>query len=629
MEIDVTSLLSKASRTIGKVTLFGRARPGGAGSPLYQRLIALRLAVPLIAFALVLSHQVAEHTLLRSLGVFQHFLSQMLFYGIIGPTLAWATLHWITYRVRERDEAEAHLAALYEVSRQVTATAEVDALVQLALRAPEHVLQGAPISIVARERRDSPWVLAGTSGLSPVQVDRLQGFLARGGHSLQCDGCSVDQTKTRRACPLLAAAGVAREGSGPEEAGATCFPLSTDRPPNAVLTIHSTPGAEISTPERQALESMMAGLAPALDRARLRAQSLEAIQLINAGVGHDGALGTAVNQILGDLAAAHQADAGAVYLAAAGTEPRELVAIAGWPTEDSPVDLLGPAQRALDLPHMPISHEESEMGPIVALPLAMGELSLGVLVLRRSSPFTELHTQLLHIATSVLAAVVRNSQLNLQLEGQSVLAERSRIARELHDGLAQTLGFMNFKIQQIDRSLGRNQTDAAQRQLRELLGEVQQLYADARLSVVDLRWNAEKRDLRESLGHAVEVFESRSRLAATFSCEGVPTLPAREEAQLLAVVHEALSNVQKHADASQVWVRLRSLPAGFTIEVEDDGRGIDEHPQPESGHFGMHIMQERATEMGGSATWSAGARGGTLFRLSIPATVQAMSGAES
>jgi signal transduction histidine kinase len=614
-------MVNEAMRNRVRIRMSGT----GTGSPLYRRLAFLRLALPVVAFALVLTQQIIEHTVLRSLGVFQHFTTQMLFYGILGPGLAWATLTWITRRVRERDEAESHLTALYEVGKQATATAEVGALMQLALQAPAQVLSNVSASIVARENIDGPWTLEGTTGLAADQIDNLNAYLVRAGGSLQCAGCTLDKDSPSGNCQLLSAAKV----HGDSTATAICFPLSTDLPPQAVLTIHGASETSVNAAEHRALESMMAGLATGLDRARLRARSLEAIRLINAGSDTSGELGNAVAQILGDLAVAHQADAGAVYLSSAASDSHEIIPIAEWPTDRAAHDLTGPAQRALDHPSIPITQEIIDDAHLVALPLAMGELSLGVLVLRRHSPFTELHTQLLHIATSVLAAVVRNNQLNLQLEGQSVLAERNRIARELHDGLAQTLGFMNFKIQQINRTLERDEPANAQTQLQELLGEVQQLYADARLSVVDLRWSSEKRNLEESLLHTVNIFESRSGMIATFTGETAPALSARDEAHLLGIVHEALTNVQKHAGASHVWVTLRSTPDGASIEVEDDGQGLDNRTAADSGHFGMRIIKERAQDLGGTAEWSSGPNGGTLFRLNIPTPHPVAPGAEA
>lgn len=593
-------------------------------SLLYRRLRTLRIAAPLAAFVLVLGQQIVEHTALRSLDVFEHFMTQMLFYGVMGPVLAWGTLTWIAYRVRERDEAERQLVALYDVSREASSATEADSLIRLALRAARHVLGEVATSVVSRGHREGSWTLAGSLGFRPERLDELNAYLISAGGSLPCDGCSADRSNSVVGCELLAGAqSDIRTGKS-----AICFPLSTDDPPQAVLTIHEVDPTTVTIAEFRVLESMMAGLASGLDRARLRSQSLDALLQIDSGAGRTSGLKGAVGQILVDLAAAHQAEAGAVYLTPLGSEAFELVMVAEWPEATPDQNMLPAAQEAV-ASRNEVATVDTQNRHVVAIPLDVGELTLGALSLLRREPFTSLHMQFLHIAASVLATAVRNNQLNMQLEGQAVLAERSRIARELHDGLTQTLGFMNFKIQQIGRSLDRSQTDAAQMQLRELLVEVQQLYDDARLSVVDLRWNAEKRDLEESLRHAASVFESRSGLPATVSCKGVPKLPAREEAHLLAVVHEALSNVQKHANASQIWVRLRTLHSGFTIEVEDDGGGIGERSQPESGHFGMHIMRERAEDMGGTAEWLTSEHGGTLFRLSVPATAQAASRAES
>ena len=122
----------------------------------------------------VLVHQIIEHTLLTSLGVFQHFLTQLFFYGLIGPVLAVVTLTWISRRVRERDEAGQHLNALSEVSREGGATAEIADLVQIALRAPSLVLGPVGTSVVSR---DGVMVMEGDAmdGMEGGAMDGMEG----------------------------------------------------------------------------------------------------------------------------------------------------------------------------------------------------------------------------------------------------------------------------------------------------------------------------------------------------------------------------------------------------------------------------------------------------------------------
>jgi signal transduction histidine kinase len=233
----------------------------------------------------------------------------------------------------------------------------------------------------------------------------------------------------------------------------------------------------------------------------------------------------------------------------------------------------------------------------------------------------------------MMALTIRNSQLYAELESQAVMEERNRLAREVHDGLAQSLGFLNFKMQQVDRLLAREQWEVARQALREMREGVQDLYTEVRLTIQDLRWPSSEDDqgLDERLHQYVTAFAARTNLDVSLEVDGEPHLSPQEEAHLFRIVQEALANVRKHAQAQRVWVRLRAGPEETTLEVEDDGKGLSPAAYPQDSvrsaslrdlpdiaeHFGLRIMQERAEAMGGRLSLRSVPGQGTRLQVTV------------
>lgn len=191
--------------------------------------------------------------------------------------------------------------------------------------------------------------------------------------------------------------------------------------------------------------------------------------------------------------------------------------------------------------------------------------------------------------------------------------ERSIIARELHDSLAQSLSYMKIQVSLLapvvtdparrDEALAvlsdlRQGLDAAYRQLRELLSSFR------------LQING---DFSRLLASTVDEFSNRSGIPITLaldlaSCE----LRPNQEVHLLHLIREALSNATRHASASHIRVDLRVTPGGWVeLVVEDDGDGAFATMPAEPHHYGMAIMAERANGLGGTLTIKPTQEGGT------------------
>jgi signal transduction histidine kinase len=600
--------------------------PQESGSHLYRRLTTLRRVLPLAAGLAVLGYETLKILWLE--GAWQptpaHLRAlflELLFYGVIGPAVGWLTLTWIIRRVEERDEAEAHLRSLYQVSRQAVATTEEAALVELALRMPGDVLAPVRASLIVREHPDGPWILAGARGFQPEQREALEAYLVSTGAHARCDPSHILAATQHLDCPMLSAL---PEDFRSAVASVICLPLSTERPPHAVLSAYLPAAVDLSSAECQALESMAAGLGVALDHARLRARELHMLRRMERAVRQREDLVGALEYMLADVVGAHQAEVGAVFLVSPGKETA-VDAVASWPGEGAPPNLAQLAQRALREAQLVMVGRPREDGHGVAVPLAVEGETVGALTLAGQRPFSEPQMALLSAAAGLMALLVRNSQLYQRLESQAVLEERGRLAREVHDGLAQGLGFLNLKVQQVDRLLNRQEWETARQALGELRAGVQDLYAEVRLTIQDLRWRPDAvQGLVERLQEYVADFATRSGLDVSLTVAGEPRLPPRDEVRLLRIAQEALVNVHRHARARHVWVRLREETEGIVLEVEDDGIGFPlEHGESTEGlagpgHFGLRHIRERVDGMAGRLDLHSVPDQGTVLKVTLP-----------
>lgn len=220
------------------------------------------------------------------------------------------------------------------------------------------------------------------------------------------------------------------------------------------------------------------------------------------------------------------------------------------------------------------------------------------------------------------AEVQRKEELRRQLLEQIILAqedERKRVARELHDEVGQSLTALIMSLGSAEASLPPELT-AIRGQLAEIedlssrtLEGIRRLMADLRPTLLDdlglvpaIRWYAETHLARAGVQPGVEVIGPRRRLSSSF------------ETALFRVVQEAVTNIVKHAGASQATVRVEFNPGSIATTIEDDGRGFDVAERRDGSGFGLLGMQERVTLLGGSLRIESEPGRGTRVFLEIP-----------
>ena len=206
-------------------------------------------------------------------------------------------------------------------------------------------------------------------------------------------------------------------------------------------------------------------------------------------------------------------------------------------------------------------------------------------------------------------------RLRLSEAERATLEERTRLARELHDGLAQDLWFAKLKHERLVPFVPDEQRALA----AEVTEALDSAIAEAKQAVVTMRAEDDRDiSLEELLGRAVSDFAGRSGVRADFSAADLPlSLAPRTQVEVLRVLQEALTNVRKHADATVVRVNAQVDDGRLELSVVDNGRGfrVDE---PVGDGVGMQGMKERARIMGGELRVVSEPSGGTTVQLSVP-----------
>ena len=292
----------------------------------YRSVRLLRTILPITAFLFVFIHQTISHDWFRAPGWSSYLFWQALPYATIGPIIVWLALTWFARWARQRDEVETHLRCLNDVSRQAAAATDVETLVNIALEMPEQIIRPVATSLILHEHPESPWTLAGTHGLQAKEEEMLAARLTIAGSDLYCGQCTALSATSRQNCPLQIP--LPQADMVPKITSVICLPLSTERPPLALLNIYLFDTEILSPDMRRVLESIAAMLSVALDHARLRSREFGMLHRMDQASHRKEGLAATLEQILGDIATIHRAQAGQVFLTSNNGEEPALIPVA-------------------------------------------------------------------------------------------------------------------------------------------------------------------------------------------------------------------------------------------------------------------------------------------------------------
>jgi signal transduction histidine kinase len=222
-----------------------------------------------------------------------------------------------------------------------------------------------------------------------------------------------------------------------------------------------------------------------------------------------------------------------------------------------------------------------------------------------------------------IAMAIERARLYEKVQALAILEERERISSELHDGLAQVLGYVITKSQATRRLL--HKLTEADDYLGEIENVAQELYTDTREAILGLRTVISgDRNMVSAIREYVERFNQMHEIKTELiiADRTIPSLSPQVELQAMRIVQEALSNIRKHAEATHTTIRIATVDDAITIAIKDDGKGFDTDilGKEDFTKFGLQNMKERANRINSGLFIESSPQNGTEVTLRIPTT---------
>lgn len=370
--------------------------------------------------------------------------------------------------------------------------------------------------------------------------------------------------------------------------------------------------------------------------------ALKVLEALSAEVSRAPELAGALNGVLDRLLRLTQADIGAIHMVPGGPGDLHLVASRGLSDRFRETECRIPQGACLcgrtvagdeplvvsDLASAPSLERracsEERIGSLVAVPCRSRGRTFGLLSLYSATPgaFDGIDRVLLRAIGVHLGSAIDNAEWVAAARERAVADERQVIAGELHDGVAQSLAYLNLQVARVMDLLDRGSTDGAGRELAAVREGIQSAYDDVRQLLADFRIApASAGAFGDTLAKQAAAFSQRTGIRVHLSGEEhASALSFGQQAEIFRILQEALANVRKHAGASSVRITWERGDGQCVVRVTDDGVGFDPSRLADlgGGHVGTTMIRERAARLHGRLTIDSHPGRGTTVTVSVP-----------
>ncbi len=275
--------------------------------------------------------------------------------------------------------------------------------------------------------------------------------------------------------------------------------------------------------------------------------------------------------------------------------------------------------------------QEETAKAIAIVCLALDSRPIGALWMAScdAEPYSETDLIWLDCMADQVVIAIQHGLMTSQLQSLSITEERARIAREMHDGLAQVLGYLNIQVQTLEALLKQGKKEALQTELSQMRNEIRLAHADVRENILSLRTTlSNEKGLTSAIDEYLQEFGIQTGIETQFEnqVEGDIKLASVAEVQLVCILQEALANVRKHAKATHIHVQIarkdrKGKDEGYIcMRITDDGTGFV--ARASKGKFGLQTMKERANSVHGTLVVQSDPGKGTVVECTFPCLVQ-------
>jgi signal transduction histidine kinase len=273
-----------------------------------------------------------------------------------------------------------------------------------------------------------------------------------------------------------------------------------------------------------------------------------------------------------------------------------------------------------------VAIEKEGIQSLVSVPLQAQESTLGVMVIAGHSSYT-FDSQGLDLLAAIgnqVGVAIDRANLQAQELKAAILEERQDMARQMHDDIAQTLGYLGLQVDNVMSRSSLIQNMEAQAKLEEIRRAIDDAYERVLISITQLREDVPSHfDLGTALPEIINDFEKQTECSVELRVDRaqLSRLTSSVASQATYIIREALTNVMKHSGADSVRLTLQGLEDDrIEIIIQDNGRGfdLDRAQQPGGRGFGLRSMRERAEGVGGSLKIESQPGQGTRVVVNLP-----------
>lgn len=537
-------------------------------------------------------------------------------------------------QVRQLEVASERLAAVFRLRQHFVEARDEDDVIAWLLQLTGELKGVNGASFVPLDEHGQPLATRGFGEHPPLVTEAWVEYLASPAIRDRCKVCE-NHNHLSTSCPLL-------KGPFTDSIGIYCLPIRRGEREYGVLNLYVQDVDKLDLDTRLFLQSIVDEAAVGLEGVWLRKRELSALQQLQS-VRQKADLSALLSGLLENVKQSLDADFALLVVDGSESLYLEPDLASGGTAKEKSICGEFPAQARLFVDGIlrsvietaepvllsNVTHPKSDMPgvcAVLAVPLLSADQSpLGALLVgnQRQKNFHQRQLDLMQIVAGQIALVVLNTRQVAELQFKTMMEERTRLAREIHDGLAQTLGFLKLQTAQMLNYLERGETQRLQHSILSYYEALSAAYEDARYAIDDLHISPSGQRINTWIERTVAEFSDNlgtDKLEVHLDCVVVDSQVLPEvQAQLVRILQEALSNVRKHSAAGQVWISCHEQNRDLVLEIRDDGNGFSPTDVSTYSQHGLRGMRERAELIGADFQVISRADQGTVVRVSLPA----------
>jgi two-component system nitrate/nitrite sensor histidine kinase NarX len=594
-----------------------------------------RIVILLLVVGLVVIYEIAERLWPDTLDPDGWIVARAILSGLA----AFLVGNWILQIFKQKEQMTADVEqvqsslqqasqrqqAVFRLARQFVESTDDEVVINQFLLIALELSGGKGASFVPYDERGQPLAAVSRGELPQAVMESWAEFQADQVVRQRCQACLAMQAEQGADCPLLHSP---LTGEIPGVRGLRCFHLRCGDRQVGLLTLYLSEEKQLDQETESFLSALVDEMAVGLESSLLRRREVSALQQLQA-VREKTDINRQLTELLGNVQENLKADYAMLIL----RDPMDGSLGLRLTRGDLPVQsqsflqdvllsILSSGQSFALGEVVDLAHAGQAVRAILAAPLAQVDApALGAVLVGYSRPqtFTRRQLGLLQTVAGQITLVVKNAHLVTELEYKTVLEERARLAREIHDGLAQTLGFLKLQVAQLQNYLDKDEKDRLRKGLQTSYATLSDAYLDVRDAIDNLRVSPQGGGLAGWLMEALKEYEENTGIkTALENGELLNRITPEVQVQVMRILQEALSNTRKHASAERVWIACQLDGRELAIAVRDNGRGFSPEDVTPASQYGLRGIGERAELIGAEFQILSKPGSGTTLRVSLP-----------